>query len=88
MKAKYPYCDFKGRSSEMEAHARNHLLLVKANIQNAMLDYRNKVAFVHVVVREGGNAKGVDVAVPVPLEKKIVGKVTLEGVTFNLLPEK
>jgi hypothetical protein len=53
-----------------------------------MLDYNNKVAFVHVVVGEGGNAKGVDVAVPIPLEKKVVGKVTLPSVTFNLLPEK
>jgi len=88
MKAKCPFCDFKGGSQEMEGHARNHILSVKAYVQSVMLDYNNKVAFVHVIVGEGGNAKGLDIAVPIPLEKKIVGTVTLEGMTFNLLPEK
>ena len=88
MKAKCPFCDFKGGQNEVEAHANIHTLSVTANIQRVMLDYSNRVAFVHVVVGEGGNAKGVDVAVPIPFEKKIVGKVTLSGVTFNILPEK
>jgi hypothetical protein len=88
MKAKCPFCDFKGNEQEFEAHAKTHVLSVTASIQSVMLDYSNKVAFVHVVVGEGGNAKGLDVAVPIPFEKKVVGKVTLPGTTFNLLPEK
>jgi hypothetical protein len=88
MKAKCPFCDFEGGQEEVESHAKIHVLSVTANIQSVMLDYSNKVAFVHIVVGEGGNAKGIDVAVPIPFDKKIVGKVTLPGVTFNLLPEK
>jgi hypothetical protein len=87
MKDKCPYCDFEGEPGEMEAHASNHVLFVKAGIQSVMLDYKNKVAFVHVVVGEGGNAKGTDVAVSIAPEKKIIGKIRLGGVSFDLLPE-
>jgi hypothetical protein len=88
MKVKCPYCNFEAEESgEMEAHVNNHVLFVKAGIRNIMLDYNNKVAFVHVVIGEGGNAKGVDVAIPIPPEKKVIGKAKLGGVTFQLLPD-
>jgi hypothetical protein len=87
MEEKCPYCDAVIPSDKMEAHTFNHILLVKAKIDDVTVDYQNKVAFVHVVVGEGGNAKGFDVAVPLPLEMKILGKVILGGVSFSILPD-
>jgi hypothetical protein len=87
MEEKCPYCNAEVPSDQMEAHTFNHILLVKAKIDDVTVDYQNKVAFVHVVVGEGGNAKGFDVAVPLPLEMKILGKVILGGVSFSILPD-
>ncbi|WXG45192.1 MAG: hypothetical protein WED05_00425 [Candidatus Atabeyarchaeum deiterrae] len=82
-----PYCDFHGSSDETIAHISGHILSVNARIDSVNVDYGNKVAFVHVVVGQGGNAKGFDVAVPLPRDMKILGKVVLESVSFGLYPE-
>jgi hypothetical protein len=84
---KCPYCDFQGTAEQVLAHVGEHVLSVSAKIDEVTVDYKNKVTFVHVVIGEGGNAKGVDVAVPLPLAMKILGKVVIGGVSFSLLPD-
>lgn len=84
---KCPYCDFQGSSDQIVAHVGEHVLSVKAKIDEVSVDYSNKVAFVHVVIGDGGNAKGVDVAVPLPLAMKILGRVVIGTVSFSLLPD-
>jgi hypothetical protein len=84
---KCPYCNFQGASEEIKTHMNTHILSLSAKIDNVTVDYTTKAAFVHVVIGQGGNAKGADVAVPLPLEMKILGKVVLEGFSFSLLPD-
>ena len=87
MEGKCPYCESGVPSDQMGAHLGKHILSVKAKIDDVTVDYGNNVAFVHVVVGEGSNAKGVDVAVPLPLDMKILGKVEVAGFAFSLLPD-
>jgi hypothetical protein len=84
---KCPYCDFQGSPEEVLAHVGEHVLSVNAKIDEVTVDYKNKVTFVHVVIGEGGNAKGVDVAVPLPLAMKILGKVVIGSISFSLFPD-
>ncbi|WXG43880.1 MAG: hypothetical protein WED04_07595 [Promethearchaeati archaeon SRVP18_Atabeyarchaeia-1] len=87
MEGKCPYCDSEIASDQMDAHLRKHILPLQAKIDNVTVDYGNRVAFIHVVVGERGNAKGIDTAVSLPLEMKILGKVEVAGFSFSLLPD-
>lgn len=84
---KCPYCGFQGLSDQIKAHVNEHILSFSAKIDHVTVDYTNKVAFVHVVIGQGSNAKGVDVAVPLPLGMKILGKVLIGSASFSLLPD-
>jgi hypothetical protein len=83
---KCPFCNFQDTPDQIGAHVSIHTLSVTAKIDSVTIDYQNKVAYVHVVIGSGGNAKGVDVAVPLPLEMKILGKVVLGSASFSVLP--
>jgi hypothetical protein len=84
---KCPYCNLQGSSDQIKTHLKTHVLSLTAKIDNVTVDYTTRVAFVHVVIGQSGNAKGADVAVPLPLEMKTLGKVVLESTSFSLLPD-